>query len=412
MQAARAARSPFRSTNHLLRPDPTWTCAPGRPGFITQGRLLPRDRCCACRRRSGRGRRACSAPARTRAASWRSSNLLSWASAKGRRTLFRQAHKRAVPRPAEPVQSLLPAYPAQYPLHRRRVERQRRDRIHRNHHRPRRAARVVRLEIAAGRRRTRRRGSVPSRVANEVMSARSSFEQNGHVSAANGPLRRRHRPQIRRRSAFGVMTAKSGSQPQIGQWPCVQRGQVGPLQRALRRTVRETGAWRARAPVRGSAGASGGVRDSDPSRRRRPRWRAYHCLRPAARARCRRGPARRSARWSGRSSASKRSRMSAVCRNVSRKSLHSSGMSPNRTSGRPACLLDAQPLRDRPESTAVAPGPARGAACRPARAACRPPRPAPAGPRFSCLSSTTSRDSDRGGRGGRSFVGRSFTRGL
>ena len=36
--------------------------------------------------------------------------------------------------------------------------------------------------------------------------------------------------------------------------------------------------------------------------------------------------------------------MSAVWRNVSRKSLHSSGMSPKRTSGRPAALLRAQPL--------------------------------------------------------------------
>ena len=29
----------------------------------------------------------------------------------------------------------------------------------------------------------------------------------------------KHRPQISRRSAPGVITAKSGSQPQYGQWP-------------------------------------------------------------------------------------------------------------------------------------------------------------------------------------------------
>src|SRR5205814_1699682 len=49
----------------------------------------------------------------------------------------------------------------------------------------------------------------PSRVANEVISARLSLVQKGHVSPGNGHCARQ-RPQMSRRSAFGVITAKSG----------------------------------------------------------------------------------------------------------------------------------------------------------------------------------------------------------
>jgi hypothetical protein len=58
-------------------------------------------------------------------------------------------------------------------------------------------------------------GYRPSRVAKDVINARSSFMQNGR----EGPNDHwaTHRPQIRRRSAFGVITANSGSHPQNGQ---------------------------------------------------------------------------------------------------------------------------------------------------------------------------------------------------
>jgi hypothetical protein len=56
----------------------------------------------------------------------------------------------------------------------------------------------------------------PSRVANDVMRARSSLEQNGQAiwSNVHCPW---HRSQIRRLSAAGVMNARSGSPPQHGQ---------------------------------------------------------------------------------------------------------------------------------------------------------------------------------------------------
>ena len=47
--------------------------------------------------------------------------------------------------------------------------------------------------------------------------------QNGQVSGLNAHCATQ-RPQIRRRSAFGVITANSGSQPQNGQCPWVQDG--------------------------------------------------------------------------------------------------------------------------------------------------------------------------------------------
>ena len=179
---------------------------------------------------------------------------------------------------------------------------------------------------------------------------------------------------MRRRSALGVMTAKSGSQPQNGQWPCVH-------DERSTRCHQDLGAAREERPqrehehlieARRRAGGAARPRRADPTS-------PCTTARRAARARCRRARASTIASWSAASSASNRRRMSAVCRSVSRKSVQSSGMSPKRTSGAAGGLLLRAATPRRPESTAAARATARAAASRRARAACRRPSPAPAG---------------------------------
>src|SRR5262249_30592366 len=57
----------------------------------------------------------------------------------------------------------------------------------------------------------------------EVMSERSLLRQNGHVIGSKVHCAT-HRPQIKRRSAAGVITESSGSHPQYGQCPDVGDG--------------------------------------------------------------------------------------------------------------------------------------------------------------------------------------------
>ena len=86
---------------------------------------------------------------------------------------------------------------------------------------------------SAGRRRRRRRDTCPSVVANDVMRARSLLRQYGQVSGSNFQ-RSAHRPQIRCRSAAGVMTARSGSPPHSAQCECVQLDKLRALLQHLR----------------------------------------------------------------------------------------------------------------------------------------------------------------------------------
>ena len=127
----------IHSTNRLLLGGDVDVMG-GKTGFISQGRLLPGDAAAAAAGQSGRGRRA-----------------------------RRDVEQRPLLGNAAPVQLALPEDVRRLQatgiaarslsidrslsisfLHRRRVERQRRHRIDRRHHRPCGATRVVRLEIA------------------------------------------------------------------------------------------------------------------------------------------------------------------------------------------------------------------------------------------------------------------------
>ena len=194
------------------------------------------------------------------------------------------------------------------------------------------------------------------------------------------------------------MTAKSGSQPQNGQWPCRQLREIGALQQRLgaareKRPQRQhqhlIEARRRRAGV-----AFGGRRRSDAARSRRYQLRDERLERVAVAAerersaRARRARARRSGAGCRRSAGASSRKIGPLERNVAE------------ADGRPPGAPAAPRARPgRAESTAAARAPGRAAASRRARAACRRRTPARAVRRFSCLSSTTSRGSARGARG-------------
>ena len=107
-------------------------------------------RCCACRRAPTASRWSCSARARTRAASWNRATCSTGRPRKPRRSSppSRSSHApaAAVRRNRETLsiaekdfsgfvlRGFFYAFLSMNPLHRRRIERQRRDRIHRDHH--------------------------------------------------------------------------------------------------------------------------------------------------------------------------------------------------------------------------------------------------------------------------------------
>ena len=109
-------------------------------------------RCCACRRASIRSRSSCSAPARTTAGSGRPATCSTGSPKKPptsspRNRQEQQAQPAAQVRNRKGRQQKLTAFLLVAPLHRRGVERQRGDRVDSRHHRPRRAPRVVGLQI-------------------------------------------------------------------------------------------------------------------------------------------------------------------------------------------------------------------------------------------------------------------------